>query len=292
MVVATLIAAGRLDDRLVDRALGLLREIDPAAAFIHWIDEGDSADLRFSGSGRDARWALDGLDGLDVVTQPEEPRWKRLLVADMDSTIIGQECIDELADYAGLKEKVARITERAMQGELDFPGALRERVRLLAGLDERALSRCLNERVEVTAGAETLVQTMRAGGSSCLLVSGGFLSFAEPIASAVGFDRVKANRLVFTGGKLSGEVGDPIVDAMAKRDALIEVREQLGLEKEHVLAIGDGANDKLMIEEAGLGIAFRAKPTLVEVADAELRYHGLDALLWVQGVRRRDWFRG
>ncbi|HET9145641.1 MAG TPA: phosphoserine phosphatase SerB [Sphingomicrobium sp.] len=292
MGVATLIAAGRLDDRLVERALGLLREIDPATAFIHWIDEGDAADLRFNGDSKSARWVLDQIDRVDVVVQPDEPRWKRLLVADMDSTIIGQECIDELADYAGLKEKVARITERAMQGELDFPGALRERVRLLAGLDERELKRCLNERVEVTAGAETLVQTMRAGGSSCLLVSGGFLSFAEPIASAVGFDRVKANRLVFTGGKLSGEVGDPIVDAMAKREALIEVREQLGVQRDDVLAVGDGANDKLMIEEAGLGVAFRAKPALVEVADAELKHHGLDALLWVQGVRRRDWFRG
>src|SRR5690348_6201682 len=291
MGVAALIAAGRLDDRLVDRVLGLLRELDPKASFSHRIDEGDAADLKFSGSAKDARWALDGLEGVDIVVQPEEQRWKRLLVADMDSTIIGQECIDELADYAGLKEQVARITERAMQGELDFPGALRERVRLLAGLDERELKRCLDERVEVTAGAETLVQTMRAGGSNCLLVSGGFLSFAEPIASAVGFDRVRANRLVFTGGKLSGEVGDPIVDAMAKRDALVEAREQLGLRREDVLAIGDGANDKLMIEEAGLGIAFRAKPALVEVADAELRHHGLDALLWVQGVRRRDWFR-
>jgi phosphoserine phosphatase len=292
MAIATLIAAGRLDDRLVDRALGLLRELDPKSAFLHWIDEGDSADLRFTGDAKAARWALDQLEGMDVVVQPEEPRWKRLLVADMDSTIIGQECIDELADYAGLKEKVARITERAMQGELDFSGALRERVRLLAGLDERELKRCLSERVEVTAGAETLVQTMRAGGSSCLLVSGGFLSFAEPIASAVGFDRVKANRLVFTGGKLSGEVGDPIVDAMAKREALVDAREWLGLKPEEVLAVGDGANDKLMIEEAGLGVAFRAKPALVEVADAELKYHGLDALLWVQGVRRRDWFRG
>jgi len=269
-----------------------LRELDPGAAFLHWIDEGDSADLRFGGDAKAARWALDGLEGVDIVIQPEEPRWKRLFVADMDSTIIGQECIDELADYAGLKEKVARITERAMQGELDFPGALRERVRLLAGLDERELKRCLSERVEVTAGAETLVQTMRAGGSCCLLVSGGFLSFAEPIASAVGFDRVKANRLVFTGGKLSGEVGDPIVDAMAKREALVEARDQLNLGPDDVLAVGDGANDKLMIEEAGLGIAFRAKPALVEVADAELKYHGLDALLWVQGVRRRDWFRG
>jgi phosphoserine phosphatase len=179
-----------------------------------------------------------------------------------------------------------------MQGELDFSGALRERVRLLAGLDQRALSRCLNERVHVTAGAQTLVQTMRAGGASCLLVSGGFLSFAEPIANVVGFDRVRANRLVFAGGKLSGEVGDPIVDAMAKRDALIEAREQLGLGRHEVLSVGDGANDALMIAEAGLGIAFRAKPALIEVADAELRHHGLDALLWVQGVRRRDWFRG
>lgn len=292
MEIATLIAAGRLDDRLIDRALGLLRELDPNAAFLHWLDEGDAADLRFSGNSKAARWAVESLDRVDIVVQPDEPRWKRLLVADMDSTIIGQECIDELADYAGLKDKVARITDRAMQGELDFPGALRERVRLLAGLDERALRRCLDERVVVTAGAETLVQTMRAGGSTCLLVSGGFLSFAEPVASAVGFNRVKANRLVFTGGKLSGEVGDPIVDATAKRDALIEAREQLGLKREDVLAIGDGANDKLMIEESGLGIAFRAKPALVEVADAQLEYHGLDALLWVQGVRRREWFRG
>jgi len=292
MAIATLIAAGRLDDRLVDRALGLLREIDPKASFLHWIDEGDAADLRFDGDLKAARWALDALSDLDSIVQADEPRWKRLLVADMDSTVIGQECLDELADYAGLKDKVAQITERAMQGEIDFSGALRERVRLLAGLDQRELRRCLDERVRVTDGAETLVQTMRAGGASCLLVSGGFLSFANPIAEAVGFDRVKANRLVFAGGKLSGEVGDPIVDAMAKRDALIEVRDQLGLTSKDVMAIGDGANDKLMIEEAGLGIAYRAKPALAEVADAELRHHGLDALLWVQGVRRRDWFRG
>jgi phosphoserine phosphatase len=122
------------------------------------------------------------------------------------------------------------------------------------------------------------------------LVSGGFLSFAEPVARTVGFDRVKANRLVFAGGKLSGEVGDPIVDAIAKREALIDVRDELGLSNDDVLAIGDGANDQLMIEEAGLGIAFKAKPTLAEAADAELKYHGLDALLWVQGVRRRDWY--
>jgi phosphoserine phosphatase len=291
MGLATLIAAGRLDDRLIERALGMLRELDPKAGFLRWIDEGDAADLSFAGDAKAARWALGALDRIDVVVQAEEPRWKRLLVADMDSTIIGQECIDELADYAGLKNEVARITDQAMQGKLDFPGALRERVRLLAGLDQRTLKRCLDERVHLTSGAETLVQTMRAGGSSCLLVSGGFLSFAEPVARAVGFDRVKANRLVFAGGKLSGEVGDPIVDAMAKREALVAARDELGLAREDVIAIGDGANDTLMIEEAGLGIAFRAKPALVEVADAELSHHGLDALLWVQGVRRRDWFR-
>ena len=292
MAIATLIAAGRLDDRLIDRALGLLREIDPTAGFGRWIDEGDAADLHFVGDRKAAKWALAALENTDAVVQADEPRWKRLLVADMDSTIIGQECIDELADYVGLKDKVARITERAMQGEIDFPAALRERVRLLAGLDERELKHCLNERVHLTSGAKTLVQTMRAGGASCLLVSGGFLSFAEPVARTVGFDRVKANRLVFAGGKLSGEVGDPIVDAMAKREAMVEVRDELGLSNNDVLAIGDGANDKMMIEEAGLGIAFKAKPALAEAADAELKHHGLDALLWVQGVRRRDWFRG
>ena len=292
MAIATLIAAGRLDDRLVDRALGLLRELDPAAAFAAWIDEGDAADLSYAGDIPAARWALDGLDELDIGVQPDEPRWRKLFVADMDSTIIGQECIDELADYAGLKAQVADITERAMQGQLDFSGALRERVRLLAGMEEGTLKRCLDERVTLTSGARTLVQTMRAGGSTCLLVSGGFLAFATPVAEMVGFDRVCANRLLVTGGKLSGEVADPIVDADAKLNALIEVRDELGLSTADVLAVGDGANDRLMIEEAGLGIAFKAKPALAKVADAKLRHHGLDALLWVQGVSRRDWFRG
>src|SRR5215216_2978980 len=159
MAIATLIAAGRLDDRLIDRALGLLREVDPGASFSHWIDERDAADLKFTGDIKSARWALSSIEAVDVVVQADEPRWRRLLVADMDSTVIGQECIDELADYAGLKDKVARITDQAMRGELDFSGALRERVRLLAGLDERELRRCLDERVRLTSGAETLVQT-------------------------------------------------------------------------------------------------------------------------------------
>ena len=292
MGIATLIAAGRLDDRLVDRALGLLREQDPGARFGAWIDDGDAADLVTSADTRTVRWALDELPGVDVAVQPDAPRWKRLLVADMDSTIIGQECIDELADFAGLKSEVADITEQAMQGKIEFSASLRARVQLLAGLEESTLARCLNERVRTNPGAETLVQTMRAGGASCLLVTGGFLSFAEPVARMVGFDRVRANRLIFAGGRLSGEVGDPIVDAMAKRDALIEAREELGLTKADVLGVGDGANDRFMIEEAGLGIAYRAKPSLVEVADAELRHHGLDALLWVQGVPRHEWYKG
>ena len=295
--VATLIsnpAQPALDGAAVERA----RVAVAGAGTPKWLDPGIAADIPFTpdtgkdqrGLSNEIRTALAGRP-IDVVVQPQAHRRKRLFLADMDSTMIGQECIDELADYVGLKEKVARITERAMQGELDFPRSLRERVRLLAGLDEQELKRCLNERVRVTAGAETLVQTMRAGGASCLLVSGGFLSFAEPVARTVGFDRVRANRLVFVGGKLSGEVGDPIVDAMAKRAALLQAREELGLRVEDVLAVGDGANDKLMVDEAGLGIAFRAKPALVEAADGELRHHGLDALLWVQGVRRRDWFR-
>jgi phosphoserine phosphatase len=289
MLVATLIAAGRLDDRLVDRALGLLREVDPKAAFGGWIDEGDAVDIRLTGDVATARWALESLAEVDVVIQPAERRFKKLLVADMDSTIIGQECIDELADFAGLKREVADITERAMQGKLDFKAALRERVALLSGLEEGAIARCLAERVVPNPGAATLVRTMRVGGANALLVSGGFLSFAEPIARMIGFDRVRANRLLFDGSQLSGQVEDPIVDGQSKLESLREAREELGLERSDVLAIGDGANDILMVDEAGLGVAYRAKPALAEVADARLDHHGLDALLWAQGIRKKEW---
>lgn len=292
MLIATLIAAGRLDDRLVDRGLGLLRELDPKASFGGWIDEGDAVDLRVSAEPRAVRWALESIPEVDVVVQRSEPRFRKLLVADMDSTIIGQECIDELADFAGLKREVAKITEQAMQGKLDFKAALRERVALLSGLEEDAIARCLAERVVPNPGAGTLVRTMRVGGASALLVSGGFLSFAEPIGRLIGFDRVRANRLLFDGTQLSGKVEDPIVDAQAKFDALVEVREELGLPRDHVLAIGDGANDRLMIEEAGLGVAYRAKPALAEVADARIEHHGLDALLWAQGIRKKEWVTG
>ncbi len=292
MGIATLIAAGRLDDRLLDRALGLLRELDPGADFAGWVDEGDAADLRFATDLSAARWALEEIPETDVIVQLDSPRAKKLLVADMDSTIIGQECIDELADFAGRRDEIAAITERAMQGELDFEAALRERVGLLTGLEEAAIARCLAERVRPNPGAVTLVQTMRARGASCLLVSGGFLSFAEPVARDVGFDRVRANRLGIADQLLTGQVGSPVVDAAAKRAALIEVRNELGLEREDVLAAGDGANDRLMIAEAGLGVAYRAKPTLAEVADACLNHHDLDALLWAQGIPRREWVVG
>ena len=287
-----MIAAGRLDDRLVDRALGLLREIDSKARFGAWIDEGDAVDLVVAGDAAAIRWALESLPDTDVVVQPPEPRFRKLLVADMDSTIIGQECIDELADFAGLKREIADITERAMQGKIDFKAALRERVALLSGLEEDAIARCLSERVVPNPGAATLVRTMRVGGAKTLLVSGGFLSFAEPIAKLIGFDQVRANRLLFDGTHLNGRVEDPIVDGQAKLDALIETRDELGLRQEQVLAIGDGANDRLMIEEAGLGVAYRGKPALREVAGARIEHHGLDALLWAQGIRKKEWLRG
>ncbi|MEO5772580.1 MAG: phosphoserine phosphatase SerB [Sphingomicrobium sp.] len=289
MAIATLIAAGRLNDRLVDRALGLLRDVDPQANFAAWIDEGDAADLKFTGDLQQARWALAGLEGVDLFVQQEEPRFRRLLVADMDSTIIGQECIDELADYVGVKDRVAAITERAMQGELNFPSALRARVALLEGLEVSVIEQCLAERVRPNPGAQTLVRTMHVGGARSLLISGGFTAFAEPIGKTVGFDWVQANRLGQSGDRLSGQVDGPIVDATVKRDQLIERREALGLKREDVVAIGDGANDKLMVEEAGLGVAYRAKPALAEAADARIDHHGLEALLWAQGIRRSDW---
>lgn len=292
MFIATLIAAGRLDDRLVDRALGLLRDIDPEARFGAWIDEGDALDLSVSGDPVAIRWALESLPETDVVVQPAEPRFRKLLVADMDSTVIGQECIDELADFAGLKREIAEITEQAMQGKLDFKAALRQRVALLSGLEEDSIARCLAERVVPNPGAATLVRTMRVGGARTLLVSGGFLSFAEPIARMIGFDHVRANRLLFDGTRLSGGVEDPIVDAQAKLDALVEAREELSLGRDQVLAIGDGANDRLMVEEAGLGVSYRGKPVLKEVADAKIEHHGLDALLWAQGIRKNEWLRG
>jgi phosphoserine phosphatase len=283
LAIATLIAAGRLDDRLLQAALARLGD----ARLLGWVDEGDAADLELADLPT-AR-ALEGWEEVDLIVQPPGPRLKRLLVADMDSTIIGQECVDELADYAGIKPEVAAITERAMRGELDFAQALTERVALLEGLEETVIQRCLDERIRPNPGAATLVRTMRSLGAETILVSGGFTAFVEPIARAVGFDRFKANVLSTRSGRLTGSTERRIVDSRVKRDTLVEARQRLGLARGETMAIGDGANDIAMVEEAGLGVAFRAKPALAAVADARLDHHGLDALLWAQGIPRRHW---
>jgi phosphoserine phosphatase len=282
--IATLIAAGRLDDRLLAAALDRLGD----ARFVGWIDQGDAVDLGV-GDGPAARAALEGWESVDVIVQPAAYRRKKLLVADMDSTIIGQECIDELADYAGIKPEIAAITERAMRGELDFAAALHDRVALLEGLEEAVIDRCLAERIRINPGAETLVRTMQANGAETILVSGGFTAFVAPIAEAVGFERFVANHLSVANGKLTGAVERPIVDSIVKRDTLVEARDRLGLESSLSLGVGDGANDIAMVEAAGLGVAFRAKPALAAVADARLDHHGLDALLWAQGIPRAQW---
>ena len=283
MFIATLIAAGRLDDRLLGEAL----ERVPGARFVQWVDEGDAADIEVPEL--NARAKLEGWNGCDVVVQPAEGREKKLLAADMDSTIIGQECIDELADYAGIKPSIAAITERAMRGEIDFADALRERVALLKGLDVAIIGRCLEERIRPNPGAETLVRTMRARGAETLLLSGGFVDFVAPVAALVGFEHHAANVLAKNDGELTGELDGPIVDAEAKRVAMTIAREERGLSAAQVLAIGDGANDVPLVEAAGLGVAYRAKPALIAVADARLDHHGLDALLWAQGIARKDW---
>jgi phosphoserine phosphatase len=203
--------------------------------------------------------------------------------------MIGQECIDELADYAGIKPQIAAITERAMQGEMEFTSALTERVALLEGLEEAVIGRCLTERISPNPGAGTLVRTMRAHGAETILVSGGFTAFVEPIAQAVGFDRFEANLLTVRDRRLAGRVEGRIVDSSVKHEVLVEARGRLDLSREETMAVGDGANDIAMIEEAGLGIAYRAKPALAAVADARLDHNGLDALLWAQGIPRREW---
>ena len=224
-----------------------------------------------------------------MIVQPPGPREKQLFVADMDSTMIGQECIDELADYAGIKPQVAAITERAMRGELDFAAALAERVALLKGLDEAVIAQCLAERVRPNPGAATLVRTMASRGTTTMLVSGGFTAFAGPVGAMLGFDRVEANCLEIVDGILTGRVTGRIVDSAYKLAAMEQLRHQLGMEADQVMAVGDGANDAPMVAAAGLGIAYRAKPALIAVADARLDHHGLDALLWAQGIPRAEW---
>ena len=285
MAIATLIAAGRLDERLLHAALERL----PAAVLSRWVEAGDAADLDIGADRQAVRAAYEGWEGVDIVAHPPGAREKKLLVADMDSTMIGQECIDELADYAGLKGRVAGITERAMRGELDFASALEERVALLHGLDEAVIDQCLAERIRPNPGAATLVRTMRARGAETILVSGGFTAFVAPIAEQIGFDRFEANILGARDGRLTGMTEGRVVDSRIKHELLVGARDRLGLPHYATMAIGDGANDIPMIEAAGLGIAYRAKPALAAVADARLDHHGLDALLWALGIPRSEW---
>ena len=220
---------------------------------------------------------------VDFCVQPAAGRRKRLLIADMDSTIIGCECLDELADFAGLKTQIAAITERAMAGEIPFEAALIERVRQLVGLDLAALQRTYDERVRLNPGAATLARTMRAHGARCALVSGGFEFFTRRVAEAAGFDTHRANRLIDDGARLTGDVALPILGREAKLTALCEEAAFLGIDLGQTLAVGDGANDLAMIEAAGLGVAYRAKPVVAARADAKVDHTDLTTLLYFQG---------
>jgi len=288
MFIATLIAKDELRRGDISAAADVLREAGLLPGATRWIDEGRALDMSFDGDPGEARSALEPLN-LDVVVQSAEGRRRPMLVADMDSTMIEVECIDELADYAGVKAQVAAVTEKAMLGELDFEGALDARVALLKDLEESAIDRCREERVRLMPGARTLVQTMRANGAYCLLVSGGFTRFAEPVAVAIGFDAVASNRLVIEDGRLSGTVEKPIVGAEAKKAAMLAAAEARGIGTEAILAVGDGANDIPMIEAAGLGIAYRAKPAVAVAADARIEANDLTALLYAQGYLRSEW---
>ncbi|HEX8571391.1 MAG TPA: phosphoserine phosphatase SerB [Allosphingosinicella sp.] len=292
MFIATLIAKERLSGGDISAASDALASAGIAPCGRSWIEEGRAFDLRFAAGPGAARSALEGLlPGVDVVVQEEAWRRRRLLVADMDSTMISVECIDELADYAGVKAEVAAVTERAMLGEVPFEAALVERVALLAGLDESAVDRCRTERVRLTPGARALVRTMRRDGAFTLLVSGGFTRFADPVGAEIGFDRVMANRLGAMAGRLTGTVEPPIVGAEAKRLALLDCAAELGLDPRHALAVGDGANDVPMLQSAGLGIAYRAKPAAAAAADASIVHNDLTALLYAQGWPSREWER-
>jgi phosphoserine phosphatase len=223
-----------------------------------------------------------------VIVQAEAERARALIVADMDSTMITVECIDELADYAGIKPQVAAVTERAMRGEIDFAGALRDRVALLAGMKESVIAECLRERVKLMGGAKDLVQTLRARGGTAVLVSGGFTHFTGPVAAEIGFDRAVANRLIVRDGVLTGEV-QPIVDGETKKAELLKSIAALGIPTSASMAIGDGANDIPMIEAAGLGVAYHAKPKTEAAADTAVRVGDLSVLLYAMGIPKAEW---
>jgi phosphoserine phosphatase len=291
--VATLIcnpARPALDDAAVALAVGVL----PTAQAPRVLDPGTAVDIPFTPGGANDKAVAERLrttladHAVDVVVQPMEARRKKLFVADMDSTMIGQECIDELADFMGLKAHVAAITERAMRGEIAFEPALRERVALLKGLPAAVVDEVIEKRITLTPGGPALVATMRQNGGYTCLVSGGFTLFTSRIAKMIGFDEDRGNTLQVEQGKLAGRVAEPILGREAKLATLIELRDRNGLPAADTLAIGDGANDLAMIEAAGLGVAYHAKPKVAAAAHARIDHGDLTALLYAQGYTRAD----
>jgi len=291
--VATLIGTSSLDPALVDRARAALPGTgEPQALGPEATDIPFTPDTRADQRGlADAVRAALG-QPIDIVVQPAAHRQKKLFLADMDSTMIGQECIDELADYAGLKTYVAAITERAMRGDIEFAPALRERVALLKDMPLAIIDEVIAQRITPTSGARTLVATMRANGAYTCLVSGAFTLFTGRVAAMLGFDEARANTLELSGDRLSGRVVEPVFGREQKRATLLELRAQLALTPEQTLVAGDGANDMDMIAAAGLGVAFHAKPAVAAMAPARIDRADLTALLYVQGYPREAFVEG
>ncbi len=294
MPIATLIAAETLESGAISECRDRLREAGLGPADVEWVENGVAVDIGFAGAMAAARTALKPMeDRHDIVVQSSDHRRKMLLVSDMDSTMITVECIDELADYAGIKPEIAAITERAMAGELDFAEALRARVALLAGLEEKIIAECLRERVQPMPGAVPLVQTMAGWGAHSILVSGGFTAFTGPVAQQIGLAEVHANILEIAGGKLTGRLAGDIVDASTKRAVLEAGVAAKGLSMQQALAVGDGANDLPMIAAAvsgeGLGVGYHPRPLLAEAANFSVRHGDLTALLYAQGVAKSEW---
>jgi phosphoserine phosphatase len=292
-LVATLISP---TSALDDVALGRARAVLPGTPSTpEWLARGSAADIFFSaGDENDNRAIAErvrealGDQAIDVVVQNVAGRRKRLFVADMDSTMIGQECIDELADFAGLKAHVAAITERAMRGEIEFESALRERVALLKGLPVGVVDEVLEKRITPTPGGRDLVMTMRAHGAYTCLISGGFTLFTKVVAEKIGFQENRANQLQVADGKLTGEVVEPILGRATKLATLVELTESFDLDDIDTLVTGDGANDLGMIQAAGLGVAYHAKPAVAAAAAARIDHGDLTALLYAQGYRREE----
>jgi phosphoserine phosphatase len=293
-VVATLIADPR-SAPLSDARIARVAQGVGGFESLRWLNDGVAADLCFNAPIDAVRAGLTAAlagEPVDVIVQSGADRERRLLVADMDSTLIGQECVDELAAYAGAGAKVAEITERAMRGEIAFEPALRERVELLAGLPESVIADVLRDRITLNPGARTLVQTMRARGAAVAIVSGGFRQFTGAIRERLGADEDRANAFIIEGGKLTGKVIEPILGQDAKLAALKEIAAAMGLTLGDTLAVGDGANDLPMLQAAGLGVAYRAKPKVAAAADARIEHTDLAALLYAQGFARTDFVEG